>query len=630
LAKINRTPASVAEDELVFQSGANVLVGDKNTGKSMWLSMIDYLFADDDSAESAFGEDLANKYESLAAQLLVGNESLEVSRNWKMAKLRGKIVVNGEPILPREFSHLLLEKSGIPLVHYPQGNPYAARKWPELGWRSLFRHMYRRQQYWADLADKQPESEQHACICMFLGLAPQLFSASRGELVSAEKQRQALEYEKEQFLSMLASISNELVSAESGLGVQITRDSVQHGIERLNGQISSLQESRLQILTRLAEAARSKVEANTNELAALETEWLSLNQRKGETVKESAKTRLQVSELSLYISSIENEIGRLERSRVAAEVIADIRVTTCPACDLPVEGRTARPNTCFLCGQELSLGSNDTGFKRIDLEIDHLLADLEESKGLIEVLKTHVTENDKEQIELDETMRSLNSRLRPYRQAAAAIETPELSAIDTGIGRLEEKINQLQRISGSLDRRNQLSQKIDQLTQSISLLESAISQESSHLDFSTSGDVLADGMNTYLNELKRLHPTSWNTAAEVSAHLTDRSLSLKVGQGSWRTKLGGTMRLYFLMAYHYALLSLTGGENRFYPGLLILDFPAAMEDGSTIADKENFVLEPLISLSSSSSQSVQIIAAGSAFQGLAGARRIELATRWVE
>jgi len=73
LAKISRTPASVAEDELVFQSGANVLVGDKNTGKSMWLSMIDYLFADDDSAESAFGEDLANKYESVAAQLLVGN-----------------------------------------------------------------------------------------------------------------------------------------------------------------------------------------------------------------------------------------------------------------------------------------------------------------------------------------------------------------------------------------------------------------------------------------------------------------------------------------------------------------------------------------------------------------------------
>ena len=79
-------------------------------------------------------------------------------------------------------------------------------------------------------------------------------------------------------------------------------------------------------------------------------------------------------------------------------------------------------------------------------------------------------------------MRSLNSRLRPYRQAAAAIETPELSAIDTEIGRLEEKNNQLQRISGSLDRRNQLSQKIDQLTQGISLLESAISQESSQAE----------------------------------------------------------------------------------------------------------------------------------------------------
>jgi hypothetical protein len=174
------------------------------------------------------------------------------------------------------------------------------------------------------------------------------------------------------------------------------------------------------------------------------------------------------------------------------------------------------------------------------------------------------------------------------------------------------------------------SSQIGQTALVLSLLESAVSQESSGLDFSASGDVLADGMNTYLNELRRLHPTSWNTLAEVSAHLTDRSLSLKVGQGSWKTKLGATMRLYFLMAYHYALLSLTGADNRFYPGILILDFPAAMEDGSTIADKENFVLEPLISLASHSQQNVQIIAAGSAFQGLAGANRIELATRWVE
>ena len=76
-------------------------------------------------------------------------------------------------------------------------------------------------------------------------------------------------------------------------------------------------------------------------------------------------------------------------------------------------------------------------------------------------------------------------------------------------------------------------------------------------------------------------------------------------------------------------MSLAEKVSCHYPGLLVLDFPAELEDGSTVADKENFVLEPFVDLLSKPSfQSCQVIAAGAAFQNLEGATRIELNHIW--
>ncbi len=83
------------------------------------------------------------------------------------------------------------------------------------------------------------------------------------------------------------------------------------------------------------------------------------------------------------------------------------------------------------------------------------------------------------------------------------------------------------------------------------------------------------------------------------------------------------------MSYHYGLMSLTSHNDYNYPGLLILDFPAVLDDGSTVRDKENFVLEPFVALLRQDNMyTAQIIAAGSSFENLQGANRIEMYEIW--
>jgi hypothetical protein len=75
-------------------------------------------------------------------------------------------------------------------------------------------------------------------------------------------------------------------------------------------------------------------------------------------------------------------------------------------------------------------------------------------------------------------------------------------------------------------------------------------------------------------------------------------------------------------------MNLTKEAGTHYPGLVILDFPAEV-NGVSIKDKENFALEPFIELLAMKGMELtQMIAAGSSFENLKGAHRVELTTVW--
>ena len=185
IRQLARFPQQGVEDELNFDVGVNVLAGPPNTGKTKWLKMLDYLMGDSGTPENAFGEDMADKYESIRALFRIGEDEITVERRWHERGAKGKIFVDGEPYSTGDFSHYLLERLGIPILHFPQGNPYSERAWPELSWRTLLRHIYRQQGFWSDIANKQPKGDQHACLMMFLGLAEHIFSPEHGDLVES-------------------------------------------------------------------------------------------------------------------------------------------------------------------------------------------------------------------------------------------------------------------------------------------------------------------------------------------------------------------------------------------------------------------------------------------------------------
>lgn len=159
---LSRTTSAGEYEELSFTEGVNLLVGPPNAGKTIWLRMLDYLFGDPDKPEDSFEAGLADKYVAMAAQMEIGEDTLELERRWKEPGVRTKTFVNGKGYSSGEFSDFILKELDIPVVFYPKGSPYAESSWIRLSWRTLLRHIYRQERFWGDIADKQLEFEQHA------------------------------------------------------------------------------------------------------------------------------------------------------------------------------------------------------------------------------------------------------------------------------------------------------------------------------------------------------------------------------------------------------------------------------------------------------------------------------------
>lgn len=208
-----------------------------------------------------------------------------------------------------------------------------------------------------------------------------------------------------------------------------------------------------------------------------------------------------------------------------------------------------------------------------------------------------------------------------------ALMPPKVPEMDIEIGRLIERIEQLRRIGNSLDLQARITETIRAIEREADDLQEQVSAQTAHLDFVTSSEILSAGMNEYVAQLISDGEKMW-TQGPIDLTLKKDSFRLRVNNHKWDAQLGGTMRIYFLLAYHYALLKLSTYEDSRVPGFLLLDFPATIE-GEQVADHENFAIEPFIKLCDNPEFShVQVIAAGSAFAGLTEAKRMKLDRVW--
>lgn len=626
--QIARVSEEGKEERLNFESGVNTLVGKPNTGKTTWLKMLDYLLGNDKKAEETFSEEVAMKYSALHMNIRIDGRAIEVERKWKERGAMGKVFVDGEGLPVNEYWAWLMGELGIPILHYPQGDPFGEKSWPSLNWRSLMRHIYRRQSSWSELASNQPESEQLACVLQFLGVAEHLFTEAYGNLIKSRKEILKLRILKEQYVSMLYQISKEIIS-EKEISVALTDPSIEAAMTRIRGELESLQKKRGEILVALDHTVeRHGKEKGERIVDELGERLLQLQTERESSLKELEKIKSRLRELTEYRKVLERELSRLGRVRSAGKQFQSLRVTHCPACDQEIRQRDDVVDKCYVCGQskpEQTVDARDHD-KRIGFEVEQLQGEIKEAGDLIDTLGDDLRTKEAELRVIEENQVKIRSRLRPVQQAAAAVLPAEIGVSDVKTGELNERLRQLKRIKRALGDREAITEKIDGIQVKLESLEQEVDASQGKVDFESGGHRLAEGMNTYLNMIQQSREGSWDQG-RVAIRLGRGKFAFRVREQKLGI-LGGTLKLYFWLSYHYSLMSLFGQEGFHYPGLAILDYPPTME-GTSVADKENFTLEPFVSLlNKSGMEECQVIGVGSSFANLEDVNRIELEHVW--
>jgi hypothetical protein len=627
VARLERRLLTGDTESLMFHPGVNLLVGRANTGKTKWLQTLDFLLGD--SGKNPYDGDagIEDKYESASADLVIGEESIRIERRWRQARAKTKIIIGDESKSPDEFQHWLMGKLDIPILHFPKGNPMSGQTWPELSFRMLLRHIYRQQRFWGDIADRQPEGEQHACLLQFLGMAEHLFTTDYGDLVKLKKEVDKLKARREQYKETLEDLARDIV-ADPGLTVAITARSVKSAEERLNQEIEELRQRRIAILeegsahsippeqkVRVSQLSQQRAE-NIGELDVLKPKILN--------------TRERLENLERYRSNLEDERERMDRAEDAGRVLADLKITHCPACDQPVSQQNSDENHCFLCHQTLpeEPAIEELGAIRLRFERDRIDAELQEINDLINVLQRDLENLTDSVRTIDEKLRMVENELEPARQAVAALVQDKVSAVDVAIGETSERQRQIKRVYSALEEEKRLTEQIADLERQIEPLQARVDQAKRAIDFEASNADIEEGMNEYLNEIRRHRHDVWPHTG-VSVNITHSGFTFRVGRKKWDIAVGGTDTLYFLMAYHYGLLTLSNRDKYHYPGLSIIDVPGEFA-GEKVEDREDFIVQPFIDLLSRNEyHGAQLIITGAAFSGLQDVNRQELTQPYI-
>lgn len=627
--EISRVLEDGTEETLSFRPGVNLIVGPPNTGKSKWLKTLDFLFGESDSAEAKLGARYAAKYVAARATLAVNGRELTLERRWGRGQTRSKTFIDGDGVSADEFTDSFLPMLDLPVLRFPSGNPYAPRAWPRLSWRMLYRHMYRNEFGWGDIVSQQPESEQFACLMLFLGAAERLFPASYGEMVTKQRDVVLLRARKEQYIATLEEVTRDLVAVRE-TSVALTDESLDAATARLREDIVVNERGREKLLESLRSGTSDGLEA---EEAQRQREFAAAGERLGELrisrvaiAQRLAELRERRADIGRQRQYVVDELAKLERTRSAREALADLRITHCPNCDQHLT-RSAPIGQCRLCLQQYPEHEDDgaANLQRLTFEAQQLASEARELDELVGELDEERETELRLLRDIDEAILTIEGQLRPVRSAAAWILPPELSAIDQVRGRLEEQLRQIERIREALARRGELSQRIDALDEEIRTLDAAVLTQRSTVRFAQTSEVLSDGMNSYLNALNAGGDVPRWRGGRVGVRIRDRDVEFTLSDRDWRGEVGGTFTFLFLFAYQYALLRLAATPGAAYPGLTLIDLPPNVSDNRVLTSQENYLAEPFVALLARATLAdAQLILTGHAYAGMTGVHRIDL------
>jgi len=626
IVSVHRVRRDDEIESIEFNPGVNVILGANNAGKTMWMTLIDFLFGDN-AAPAAALDELAQHYTAAWMEIGTGNTLHRVERHWGDDPSRGRMSVDDHQVSPEQFSEFILEALAIPELRFPRGSPIGPRAWPSLSWRTLLRQIYRREDSWHDIAYRQPESEQFAVLAQFVGIAPSVFSTEFASLADQVKRRADLLARKAHFEAMLDEIGRDIVSVADAPGA-VTAEAIERAITAVQRETEERVGSREALLRETTAALPFQEPESGEEANSLGTQLGQLRKRRSDLAEEMLRSTARLQELDQHHQELEADRNKLRRAQIAGDTIGPLHVTHCPVCDQSVEARLHRAGGCYLCLQPVTEGVATESADRMQFEITQLSEELREIRGLRARAEAEGRETGRLVRDVVDEIGRTEMDLRQLTSAVAWVLPPDLSELDRTIGGLGERLRQLERLRGTLELRDQITAGIDRLSGEIGHLEGEVRTRQAEPPFERIGDLLAEAMTDYLNALDVAGQQRWGQR-RITVDVSANAVLLLVNGKRWTMALGANLRAYFLMALQYALIKLSRTEPFVYPGFALLDFPANLGQHTGLSDDENYLLKPFIDLLARPELTgTQVIAAGRAFQQLDGATLIPLGSSY--
>ena len=558
ITRVSMTAPDGEIDEIAFAKNATEVVGPRNSGKTTYLRVIDYCLGGDDSAAAALGADVAARYNVYWIDLELAGTPHQIERRPNEYGYAGKIFVDGAEILQSEFSEWILLRLGWPAVRIPKArDPRNATSTVPLTFRTLLRHLYRREDSWSDFAYREEEFHRRAVLRFFLGALDA--EGDLGEFAAAQAERSVSDL-RARLEDAVRDADETLRGMSRTLGVDVQAwDQLTAALDDLTDRIRVRSEER-QRITDDVTAAQEYQGALGEEYASLSRSVTEL--RRTESGLESTLRTFQDG-----AGLVRGEIERLERARNAIGLFEDIPVRQCPACGQDVSARDAVEGHCFLCSQPVT---DDLRKRRIEIEQRALAEEVAEIEEQIAKTSEEL-QRVRDDREVRETRRlAVGAQIEDERAALLAPHVVRLEQLSGEIASLQQSQAALRGLSVLQQRVSQRRAALVAAEGELARIERLNVERADNLErVAARCAAFSADMTEYLAGLRE---DPWQFG---EIFLRPEDMAFFVGGAPWRERLGGESKVVFLLAYHFAILRLSGRPDSGVrpPGLAIFDNP---------------------------------------------------------
>lgn len=558
ITRVSMTAPDGEIDEIAFAKNATEVVGPRNSGKTTYLRVVDYCLGNDDSAAAALGADVAGRYDVYRLDLELAGTPHQIERRPNEYGYAGRIFVDGTEILQSEFSDWILLRLGWPAIRIPKArDPRNATSTVPLTFRTLLRHLYRREDSWSDFAYREEEFHRRAVLRFFLGALD--VEGDLGEFAAAEAERRVADL-RARLEDAIRDGEETLRGMSRTLGVDVQAwDQLTAVLDDLTGQIRVRSNERQRITDDVTAAQEYQ--------GALGDEYASLS--RGVTELRRTESDLEGTLRAFRDGSglVRGEIERLERARTAIGLFEDIPVRQCPACGQDVSARDAVEGHCFLCSQPVT---DDLRKRRIEIEQRALAEELAEIEEQIAKTSDEL-QSVRDDREAGEARRvAIGARIEDERAALLAPHVVRLEQLSAEIASLQQSQAALRGLSVLEQRVSQRRAALLAAEDELSRIERLNVERADNLErVAARCAAFSADMTEYLG---RLREDPWRFG---EIFLRPEDMAFFVGDKPWRERLGGESKVVFLLAYHYAILRLSGRADSGVrpPGVAIFDNP---------------------------------------------------------